>query len=159
MGNAATLAPRSSEGSASRSRRGRLGFVAVLMTGAFLLAACGMTPDQQHAFDKVNGSRSSRSIATLAQDNTAQEKAQAWAEHLASSNRLAHSDLAAGMDRGWKRLGENVGYGSSVGGVHQQFMESASHRANILNNKFTHVGVGVAQGHGRTFVVHVYVQR
>ena len=60
---------------------------------------------------------------------------------------------------GWKAIAENVGYGSSVESVHRQFMASAGHRANILGRQFTHLGTGVATGHGRTYVVHVFVQR
>lgn len=157
MGTTAALAPHSP--ATGRTRKGRLGFLVVLLTGAVLLAACGMNADQQRAFDLVNQSRSSSGIASLEQDNTAKKKAQAWAEHLARQGKLAHSNLASGMDDGWKALGENVGYGSSIDHVHQQFMNSSGHRKNILNAGYTHLGVGVAQGNGRTYVVHVFVKR
>ncbi len=91
---------------------------------------------------------------------SAQKKAQAWAEHLAQINKLEHSNLASGMDDQWKRLGENVGYSSSsISKVHDQFMASAGHRANILDGRFTHVGIGVAKANGRVFVVQMFVQR
>lgn len=162
MGSNATLAPRSlpttTGTTTNRTRKGRLGFLVVLLSGALLLASC-MNGDQQRAYDLVNQSRSSSGLHTLKHDNTAKEKAQAWAEHLAATNKLAHSNLSSGMDGGWKRLGENVGYGSSIDKVHSQFMSSTGHRNNILSGGYTHVGTGVAQGHGRTFVVQVFVQR
>ena len=43
---------------------------------------------------------------------------------------------------GWSVLGENVGKGPSVSVLHQAFMESPSHKANILGD-FDRVGVGV----------------
>lgn len=162
MGSTATLAPQPhspAAPAAGRTRKGRLGFLVVLLTGAVLLAACGMNADQQRAFDLVNQSRSSSRVATLHHDETAKNKAQAWAEHLARQGKLSHSNLASGMDDGWKALGENVGYGGSIDRVHTQFMNSSGHRQNILNAGFTHLGVGVAQGNGRTYVVHVFVKR
>ncbi len=156
MSQMTALAPPTDQ--APPTRRRHLRIVPVMIAGALLLASC-MSSDQSAAFDKVNASRTTRSVSALADDNTAQEKAQAWAEHLASSNTLQHSNLAHGMDGQWKRLAENVGYGSSIGAVHQQFMTSSGHRANILDSRFTHVGVGVAKGHGRVFVVQVFVQR
>ncbi|MDZ7675853.1 MAG: CAP domain-containing protein [Acidimicrobiales bacterium] len=142
-----------------RRRTGRrVGLAATAAIVVFTMAAC-MNADQQTAFDHVNNSRTYRSIPALVHDATAQSKAQAWAEHLASRNTLAHSNLRDGMDDQWTKLAENVGYGSSIGSVHSQFMGSSEHRGNILDRSFTHVGVGVAHAHGRTFVVQVFSRR
>jgi uncharacterized protein YkwD len=53
-----------------------------------------------------------------------QRKAQGWAEHLAATGRLAHSDLRDGTPPG-ATVAENVGYGSSVDAVHQHLMASS----------------------------------
>ena len=141
-----------------RPSRARLGVAALVLAAGSLLAAC-MSTQQQVAFDLVNGARSNEGLPALAADPVAQAKAQAWAEHLAAINSLEHSRLSDGMDGGWRRLAENVGYGSSIDEVQQQFMGSSMHRDNVLDHRFTHLGVGVARGHGRTFVVLVFVQR
>lgn len=153
-----TRSPEASNRSISRPARRRLGMTALVLTAGLTLAAC-MNTDQQTAYDLVNGSRADASLPALAVDNTAQTKAQAWADHLASTNTLAHSTLTAGMDDQWARLAENVGYGASIEQIHHAFLSSAGHRANILDPGLTHVGVGVAHGHGRTFVVLVFSQR
>ncbi len=164
MGSNALLAPRDHQTGThrkvtTRPRRHRFAVVPILLAGAILLSAC-MNDDQQAAFDMVNASRASAGVPALQYDETAKNKAQAWAEHLAAINTLQHSNLAAGMDDGWRRLGENVGYSSaSISRVHTQFMNSSGHRANIVDSRFTHLGIGVAQGNGRVFVVHVFVQR
>lgn len=147
-------------GLAARTRpsRSRLGVAALVLAVGSLLAAC-MNTQQQVAHDLVNGARSGAGLPTLAVDPVAQTKAQAWADHLADINALEHSRLSDGMDAGWRRLAENVGYGSSIDEVQQQFMGSSIHRDNVLDRRFTHLGVGVANGHGRTFVVLVFVQR
>lgn len=139
-------------------RRTRVLVGALLAVAALALSGC-MNGDQQHAFDLVNATRARNGLPALAHDNTAQTKAQQWAEHLATRNHLAHSRLADGMDDQWRRLGENVGYGSSIDDVHGRYLGSDQHRANVLDGGFTHLGVGVASAHGHTFTVHVYVQR
>ena len=130
----------------------------LVVAAVFTLSAC-MSTQQQVAFDSVNGARADAGIPHLAVDAIAQTKAQAWAEHLAARNTLEHSDLSAGMDDGWRRLAENVGVGGSIEEVQRQFMGSDVHRANVLDRRLTHLGVGVAQGQGRTFVVLVFAQR
>ena len=142
---------------APRTRR-RGGVATLVVAAVFTLTAC-MSTQQEVAYGLVNGARADAGVSSLAADTVAQAKAQSWAEHLAARNTLQHSDLSAGMDDGWRRLAENIGAGSSIEEVQRQFMGSAIHRANVLDRRFTHLGVGVAQGHGRTFVVLVFVQR
>ena len=139
-------------------RRARAGIAVLVIAATFALAGC-MNTQQQTAFELVQDSRSRAGIHGLTHDAVAQDKAQAWAEHLAAKNTLAHSNLSSGMDTGWSLITENVGYGSSIDAVHRQFMDSASHRGNILDRRMTHLGVGVAQGHGRTFVVQIFTRR
>lgn len=155
---ARTSSPTTPAPAPSRRLRARAGLAALLALSVFALAAC-MNDDQQAAFDKVQNARSAAGIHTLHHDNTAQAKAQAWAEHLASRNTLAHSNLASGMDDQYRRIAENVGYAGSIDQVQQSFMNSGGHRANILDRGFTHLGVGVAHAHGKTWVVQVFTQR
>jgi uncharacterized protein YkwD len=141
----------------ARRRRLRAG-VATLVVAAVSLAAC-MNSQQQVAFDLVNGARADAGLPALALDPIAQTKAQAWAEHLAATGSIGHSNLTEGMDGGWRRLAENVGYGSSIDEIQRRFMDSPHHRQNVLDRSFTHLGVGVARGGGNTYVVLVFVQR
>ena len=149
--------PRRLHASVRPPNRRSVGVLAGLIA-ALLLGAC-LSPQQGTAHGLVNQSRGDAGRNMLALDAVAQSKAQAWAEHLAQRNTLAHSRLSDGMDGGWSYIAENVGYGSSVEDVHRQFMSSSAHRANVLDGRFTHLGVGVARGHGKTFVVHVLVRR
>lgn len=50
-------------------------------------------------------------------------------------------------------VGENVGFGSSVGELHPMFMASPSHRRNVLFRMFTQIGVGVAYDEGGAMYV------
>jgi len=75
---------------------------------------------------------------------------------------LAHNpdlsgDLARAGITGWTSIGENVGYGSSVDQVHQSFMGSSGHRANILKASYSHVGIGVVASGGTAWVTLDFV--
>ena len=73
---------------------------------------------------------------------------------------LEHRAAPYGLTRGWCAAAENVGRsgdGGTLGGVHTAFMNSSGHRANILNARWTDLGVGVARdARGEYFVVHVF---
>ena len=83
---------------------------------------------------------------------------------MARTGQLAHSNLSDGLGSlRWRSLGENVGYSSPTSNtlltIHNLFVKSAPHRANLLNSKFTHMGVGVAKdSRGRVWVAEVFAQ-
>jgi uncharacterized protein YkwD len=53
----------------------------------------------------------------------------------------------------WSVWGENVGYTTGdVDGLQRLFMNSPSHRANILNRRFRHVAVGTVRRDGTLWV-------
>ena len=56
----------------------------------------------------------------------------------------------------WRTIGENVGYGFSVRGLHRQFMGSAPHRANVLDPRMNQVGVGIIERDGTLWVTEVF---
>ncbi len=115
------------------------------------------TDEQRRIAQLVNDTRSERGKARLTLNPTLTRKAQAWAEHLARMNALAHSDLAAGAPSNWRALGENVGYARTIVDVHQAFMRSSGHRQNILG-QWNAIGTGYAAGSGKVFVVHVFMR-
>jgi uncharacterized protein YkwD len=53
-------------------------------------------------------------------------------------------------------LGENVGMDYSVLEMHQAFMRSSGHRANILRSTWRKVGVGVKVHNGRVWVTELF---
>ncbi|WP_068138649.1 CAP domain-containing protein [Limnochorda pilosa] len=65
--------------------------------------------------------------------------------------------LAAGLNPKW--WGENIGRGSSVEQIHQAFMESPGHRANILSAGYTEMGAGVVRQGGRVYVAEEFIQQ
>jgi Cysteine-rich secretory protein family len=147
---------------ARRPRPLRAKRLALLVAAPLLvlgLAACEPNPEQESVRSHVNASRQASGLGPLGDDVAVRLKAQAWAEHLASKGRLSHSSLSSGLDVvPWVAVAENVGYGSSIGNVHDQFMASSKHRSNILDSRWDRIGTGHAVGSdGRVYVVQVFV--
>ena len=131
--------------SGRRSRRTRVALAA--LAGAVLvvaLAAC--SPEQDHIRDLANAARAANGRPALAQDTGLDDKATYVARSIAASHTLTHSNLPDGAPPGWRKLGENIGYGPSIDAVQGAYMNSPPHRANILDPAFNHVGTGYATG-------------
>lgn len=115
---------------------------------------------QARGLKLINNSRAKRGLPALVAMSDAQAKAQKHAEHLAATGGLEHSNLASGIDDGWKSLGENVARDASVDKAHAKLMAEPGHCANILSPRFNQVGVGVAvEPDGEVVVVQVFVER
>ena len=137
----------------------RLALVLAAPVLVVALAACEPTPQQDAVRGHINESRRAHGVHAVSDDVTVRLKAQAWAEHLAASGSLSHSDLRSGLDAvPWVGIAENVGSGSSIGQVHESFMASSRHRANILDRRWDRVGTGHAVGGNRqVYTVQVFV--
>lgn len=122
-----------------------------------VLSGC-LSPSQDAALSAMNGDRARNGLWSLQTQNDAQSKAQAWADKLARENSLYHSSLTAGIRTRWCSLGENVGYGSSIGSVEAAYMNSPPHRANILSSRYNGVGIGVARNGNRIWVVQEFIK-
>jgi uncharacterized protein YkwD len=138
---------------------------AILAMVLLAVAAAGCMPADARTFlDRTNSLRQSHGVRTLKEHDTLTRKAEAWATHMASTGKLAHSNLSDGLGSlAWRSLGENVGYSSpttdTLKTIHNMFVNSSGHRANLLNSKFTHMGVGVAKdSRGRIWVAEVFAQ-
>jgi hypothetical protein len=70
--------------------------------------------------------------------------AQAWANKLAAAGVLSHNPGLRTQVSDWTVLGENVGMAGDVPTVQNAFMHSPEHKANILDPRYTQMGVGSA---------------
>ena len=85
--------------------------------------------------------------------------AQRHAEAMAARGGLFHNAELASQVEGWRIVAENVGVGMDIGRIHQAFLDSPSHRANVLDARLTQLGVGIVvagEGDGRIWVVEVF---
>ena len=91
----------------------------------------------------TNADRVSRGLRSLSTAGDLQSLAQQRADEMARSGRLAHTTNLGSKVSGWQRLGENVGRGPKLPDIQTAFMNSPSHRENILDPSFSQLGVGV----------------
>ncbi len=137
--------------------------VITLMMAAFVSvtgtapAAASSGSDEQAFFDLTNAARAQSGLGPLAWSEGLANIARVWSGSMASSQALAHNptlvgEVGAWITPNWQRLGENVGFGGSIGNLQAAFMNSPGHRANVLGN-FNQVGIGVVRdGNGTIWV-------
>ncbi|HVF33256.1 MAG TPA: CAP domain-containing protein, partial [Acidimicrobiales bacterium] len=136
---------------------------ALLAIALLVLGAPSATADAGTEADfvaRINGARSGRGLGGLAVDGELTAIARRWSQKMANDQRLSHNpNLSREVSHDWEKLAENVGYGSDVASIHEAFMNSATHRANILDGAMTHVGVGVVlDAAGDIWVTEVFMR-
>lgn len=148
---------------ATRPSPARVRSLGAVLAVALAIVASGCMAEQERTFfDRTNSYRASQGIRTLHEHGDLNKKAEAWAQRMASTGRLEHSNLTSGLSHlPWKALGENVGYSSPTSNtllsLHNAFVNSTQHRKNLLDRRFTHMGVGAAtDSRGRVWVVEVF---
>ncbi len=105
---------------------------------------------------RINAVRVSRGLGALTTHSVLTAKAEAWAQHMASSSCLCHSNLPDGITVGWRALAENIGRGPSVDSLHTALVNSPLHLQNMLG-PYRWVGVGVAYSNGQMYVAEVFM--
>ena len=123
-------------------------------------AAQADTVSDEAAFvTKVNELRATKGLAPLQVNANLTEKARAWSAGMAAAGKIWHSTLSDGVTEDWKKLGENVGMGGSVDGLHRAFVNSPGHYANLVEPVFSHVGIGIVMNGSTIYVTEVFMQR
>jgi len=104
----------------------------------------------------MNADRATNGLGPLGWNGCLADYAQNWANWMAASGSFTHQNLSPLFGCGGATLGENIlvgPSGMSAGGMEAAWMNSAPHRANILNEAFSSAGVGIAiSGDGRIWV-------
>lgn len=139
-----------------RIRRRSVAVIAIAASFA-LLTAC-LNADQAQVMSSLNNDRQAHGLRALSTHAQAQTKAQRWAEHVARTGKISHSNLSDGISGCWRSIGENVGSGPNVPAIQRAYMNSPGHRANILSNTWNAVGVGHAKRGNVVYTVQVFIK-
>lgn len=117
-------------------------------------AVTALTGDEQQMVDMINQERIAAGVSPLKVDLRLASVAQAKANDLKANNYFDHTSPVYGSP--WAMMqqvglnvqwaGENISGNDSVAGSMAALMQSPGHRANILDPRFTAVGVGIAYG-------------
>lgn len=135
---------------------------AVIATGA-----------EQRAFELVNAERRVGGVTALIWDAELGSMARLHSENMAHLGFFSHTSpdgtgvtarAHAGGISGWSRMGENIaynlGFDDPAAFAVVRWMQSTDHRENILNEGFTHAGLGIARAdNGRIYFTQVFLAR
>lgn len=124
-----------------------------------LLAVGSPNPEQglvESLVELTNETRTRHELGRLVWDDTAARIARRHAEdmvvrgyfdHVAPDGTTLGDRVAAGGLTVFRAVGENLGMGSrDPRTLMRLWMESGGHRRNILDRRFTHVGIGYVPG-------------
>lgn len=108
--------------------------------------------------DATNASRQELAGAgALHRSADLDEVARRHAEAMVAAGKLFHNPELAQQVQNWSIVAENVGVGYEPSSIHQAFLDSPSHRANVLDGRVTEMGVGTTiSSDGRLWVVEVF---
>jgi len=135
---------------------------AAVVTATIILAvpspaSADTASDEARVTALIQQTRSSAGAPALRVDATLTSAARAWAAKMARDGYISHN-AGIGSQVNASKLAENVGMGPNVDVVHQAFLNSPGHRANMVDRGVTSLGVGVAYANGMVFVVQDYAQ-
>ena len=132
---------------------------AVALTSIGVLPGLAVaTPADEAAFlNDINALRVSKGVGPLTSNDDMVVVARRWAEHMASVGQISHNpNLAAQAAPGWSKLGENVGVGGDEPQLHQAFVNSPGHYANLVDGAYSEAGIAVVDSGGRKWVVEAF---
>ena len=137
-------------------------FAALLVLVGFTSGCESTDQERNEVIALVNQSRAENGLAQLKPDVALDIKADAWAQHLRDVCALSHSKLSDGAPNQWLKLGENVGYGGTIAQIHDAYLNSPGHRANIMDPAYNSIGAaavwGDCDGQHRVFTVQVFMK-
>lgn len=120
-------------------------------------ATCWSYSAKERAFaKKINSARGRHDVGRLRLDPELSKVAMKQTRAMIRKRLLHHTSNLGRRVTNWTMLGENVGYGGTVGSLHTTFMRSAPHKRNILTRQFKYVGVGTKKAHGHLWVTVVF---
>ena len=110
----------------------------------------------------LNGERAAAGLGALTASSPLTTTAERYAEYMVSDEHFAHQDESGHnvvsrvletdptlADR-WLVIGENLGWGTyslaTPSAMVDGWMASPSHRANILDERYDEIGIGIAEG-------------
>lgn len=108
---------------------------------------------ERELVERINQSREQNGLPRLGLNSRLGEAARAHSVQMAKRMLLTHRladepelrDRVAGTGLRFDFVGENVGRGDDAASMHEEFLHSPGHRANILHVRASEVGVGAVR--------------
>lgn len=153
-------------------RMARVLLVATLFSASAILlqAQSAMRPNGQQAADALvaaaNESRAAQGLPPLREDPELTNAAFRHAQRMVAASALSHQfsgepGLIVRVQQAGVRcstVAENVAAGPSANRIHNEWMHSPAHRANLLDPRLNAIGVAVIEDHGMLFAVEDFAR-
>lgn len=122
--------------------------------------ASALTSNEAKFVSLINQERKERDVPTLVVKSDLVAIARKHSARMAEDGTIYHNDnLRNEVGGNWWTAGENVGRGPSVESLHDAFMSSPGHKANILDKHYNQIGVGVVVKDDTIYVTEVFAGR
>lgn len=119
---------------------------------------------EKKVFELINEERADNNLPELDWSDEVAEIARLHSENMANFKFFSHQDLdgwmvndradALGINK-WRAIGENIafnrGYNNPAESAVERWMQSATHRENLLNNRWKESGIGIAIAEDGTY--------
>ena len=127
-----------------------------------------LTQEEQEFLNLINFNRKNNGLEELKIDSTVQNIARLKAKDLENNHYFSHTSPTYGnieamlksFDVAYIRVQENIAGNQNLSGAVEAWMNSDSHKSNILNGNFNYTGVAIVDSatYGKIFV-EVFVQK
>ena len=135
--------------------------VVALATIGLSASAAADSGSEQAFLSAINSTRAANGLGPLQMDGSLRSFARTHSADMIAAGNIFHSsdaELKAAAGSGWSKLGENVGRGGSVSSLHQAFLDSPAHKANILGD-YNYVGIGTDTASGILYVTVIFMKK
>jgi uncharacterized protein YkwD len=110
----------------------------------------------------LNRDRAAHGLPTFTRRDDVDGVAAGWSDHLADADELSHNDAYFTSESrqrlGARALGENVAMDYEAEPAHEHLMASPHHRDNILDARFTVIGLGATYRDGKWWITEDFLQ-
>jgi hypothetical protein len=151
-------------------------FANVVMIGVMLLSGCGamlaqdsidadvQAAQEQKIVDLANQARAAEGLTPLTVDPGLAAAARAHAALMAKEGPISHryggepdvAERTAKAGAHFSLVEENIAIGDGPKQIHEEWMKSQMHHANLMNSQINRIGVGVVSAHGILYAVADY---
>jgi len=113
-----------------------------------------ITAEEREMFNLVNSARIERGLQPYTIDSELAELARLKAEDMVNLGYFAHHsptygspfEMMKNFGINYNSAGENIAENRTIAGAHLALMLSDSHKANLLSQRFSRIGIGIVNG-------------
>jgi hypothetical protein len=134
-------------------------FAGVLVLGHPALAGASDAAAEANFVARINSIRRQHGVAPLAVYSQLTGISRQWTDHMVANGNLSHNgNLSNEVSGDWTKLGENIGMGTDVDSIMNQFVSSGAHYNNMVDPAFNYIGVGVSyDASGQMYTTHDFM--